>query len=586
MPVTRLPGLPRILRLLALASVAAPTFACSAFAATTPPAPVTAPAHVPPTFTIPLPTLPASARGEMFQNPVIPGFSPDPSIVRVGEDFYLVCSTFEYFPGVPIYHSRDLVNWQLIGHCLARPEQLPLGTCGPSSGIYAPTLRHHDGVFYMITTNYASKGVFYVTATDPRGPWSDPVWLGNTNVDPSLLFDDDGKTYLVHPDGGRYGLIYLMEMDMARGRYAEGQTLPGKFLWAGTGGEYPEGPHLYKINGYYYLMIAEGGTGQQHRQTIARSKSPWGPFWPWENNPILTHRDDHANPISATGHADLVQLADGSWWSVFLGIRPQNGQSHLGRETFLAPVEWTRDAKDSFYDAWPVIGGDRRAHLSGPGPALPRHPFPPAPVRDEFDAPAPGLEWVYLRNPVVENYSLSERPGWLRLQGSAVTLDERASPAALLRRQRHFDLALATRIDFSPTRDGDEAGLTLRLNEALHAELCLRRVDGVTRLLLRRTDRTEKIILHDDALPAATTGPLELHVTADRDTFTFAYVLPDGTRHPAGAVATADLAVEASWQRGITCFTGLMVGVYATGNGQPASAPADFAWFDYRPANP
>lgn len=534
-----------------------------------------------PPFAVPTPEVTRSGRGEAFANPVIPGFSPDPSIVRVGEDFYLVCSTFEYFPGVPIYHSRDLVHWQLINYCLSRPSQLPLGDCAASSGIYAPTLRYHDGTFIMITTNYASKGVFYVTTRDPHGPWSEPVWLGNTNVDPSLLFDDDGRVYLVHPDGGQKGRLYLMEMDLARGGYRAGQTLPGTFLWMGTGGEYPEGPHLYKIRGKYYLMLAEGGTGREHRETIARSDTPWGPYWPWEDNPIMTHRDLPDDPIMATGHADLIELPDGSWWAVTLAIRQKHGQSHLGRESFLAPVEWTTDANPD-RAGWPVVGGNRRVALKGPGPALPRHPFPSKPVRDEFTAKAPNLEWNYIRNPHPEQYDLGARPGWLRLTGTGATLDDRASPTALIRRQRHFAVSFGTRMEFAPQRDGEEAGVTLRLNEALHVELCLRRDSQETRLLLRQTDRTEKEVLHARAVAA---GAVELHVRADRDRFHFSYILPDGTIHAAGSVPTLDLAVEASWERGIPCFTGLMVGVYATGHGQSSVSPADFDWFDYAPSH-
>lgn len=495
-------------------------------------------------FTLPVPETQPIPYGESFSNPVIPGFSPDPSIVRVEDDFYLVCSSFEYFPGVPIYHSKDLVNWELISYCLTRESQLPLGDCAASSGIYAPTLRYHEGVFYMITTNYASDGVFYVTATDPRGEWSEPIWLGNRNVDPSLLFAD-GKIYLVHPDGGEKGIAYLMEIDPFTGRYAEGQQLPGKFLWAGTGGIYLEAPHLYKIGDYYYLMLAEGGTGFEHRETIARSKSPWGPYLPWEINPILTHRDLFDDPIGATGHADLVQLKDGSWWSVFLGIRPRDRRSHLGRESFLAPVEWTKDG-------WPVIGGDRRVSLEMKGPDLPRHPFPKKPERDEFESADLDLEWNYLRNPDLYRYSLSAKPGWLQLRGSSSNLDDRSSPTALLRRLRHFDAEVAATIDFSPQADGEEAGLTFRMNEALHAEIAILRQNGQNRLIVRQTDREKKTILFERKAPA---GPIELSVLADRDTFAFRYATPGKAPKTVATVTTDDLSVEASWDRGITCFT-------------------------------
>lgn len=509
---------------------------------------------------------------ESFTNPIISGFSPDPSITRVGDDFYLITSTFEYFPGVPIYHSRDLVHWELINYVLRRPSQLPLRNCESSSGIYAPVLRYHDGTFYMITTNFAADGVFYVTATDPRGEWSEPVWLGNVNVDPSLLFDDDGKVYLIHPDGGEQGQIFLREMDLANGTYKAEPPHPGKFLWMGTGGAWPEGPHLYKIEDYYYLMMAEGGTGQGHRETIARSKSPWGPYWPWEENPIMTHRDVPDHPIMATGHADMFQIQDGSWWAVFLGVRQKDQKSHLGRESFLTSVTWTDDG-------WPVFGKDRRVPMVMAGPDLPRSAPEAPPVRDSFNAPKLGLEWNYVRNPVMERYSLSARPGWLRLQGVAATFNDLASPTALLRRQRHFDVSFSTLLDFEPTRNGDEAGLSLRLNEEFHVELGVAQQDGKRRIFLRQTFGGDESVHH---LADLGSGPVELRARADRDSYWLSYKAGENVVQ-AGRIATDDLSPEASWGKGIRCFTGVMIGVYATGNGATASAPADFDYFDYAP---
>ena len=532
-----------------------------------------------PGFQLPNPKTTLSARGADFENPVVTGFSPDPSICRVGEDYYMVCSSFEYFPGVPVYHSRDLVNWELISYCLTTPTQLPLNDCLSSSGIYAPTIRYHDGVFYMITTNYADKGQFYVTAGDPRGPWSEPVWLDAMNADPSLLFDDDGKTYVVHPDnfGPRGGLIYLMELDIAKGAYKAGRALPGRLIWTGTGGQYPEGPHLYKIDNLYYLMIAEGGTGIDHRETIARSQAPYGPYVPYENNPILTHRDILANPISSTGHADIVQLPDGSWWGVCLGVRQKDGISPLGRETFLFPVEWTNEG-------WPILGERRRVLTEGPGPALPRSPVPEKPSRDEFASTPLDLEWNYVRNPDLSRYSLIERPGWLRLKGTAVSLDDNASPTALLRRQRHFDLRFGTRLDFQPMQDGEEAGIVLRQTDSLHADFCIVRQNGERRLVLRMTDPRYKKELFNVKAPE---GDIQLSVVADRDNYHFRWATDKDVSGEAGVIPTNELAVEASWDHGgVMCFTGMMIGVYATGNGSDAMVPADFGWFDYEPVNP
>ena len=244
-----------------------------------------------------------------FSNPILSGFYPDPSICRVGDDYYLVNSSFEYFPGVPIFHSKDLVHWRQIGYCLTRKSQVPLDRIQSSGGIYAPTLRYYDGTFYMVTTNVYGGGNFYVTAKNPAGLWSEPVWFHDGGIDPSLFFDDDGKVYYTRHEGMGDGYIAQQFLNLETGRL-EG---PLKNIWRGTGGVWPEGPHLYKIRGKYFLMIAEGGTSYDHMVTIARSDSPFGPFESNPNNPILTHRNRTDHPIQALGHADFVETPDG-WW--------------------------------------------------------------------------------------------------------------------------------------------------------------------------------------------------------------------------------------------------------------------------------
>src|SRR6185312_6704441 len=375
---------------------------------------------------------PASApRITSYRNPVLPGFYPDPSVVRVGEWFYLVNSSFEFFPGVPLHRSRDLVHWEPLGQVLTRDSQLPLGHAGPSGGIFAPTIRYHAGTFYLITTNVSHGGSFFVTATDPAGPWSEPVWLemSGGGIDPSLFFDDDGKVYLTST--GREPGIYAAQIDIATGKLL---TAP-RIVWKGTGGRYAEGPHLYKIAGRYYLMISEGGTEYGHMVTIARATSPWGPFEPCPRNPILTHRNTPlSEPIQATGHADLVEDGEGHWWMVFLGIRPQGGYywHHLGRETFLAPVRW--DAQ-----GWPVVNDGQPIALEMHVQGLPAAPLPTPPVRDDFDGASLGPAWSFLRNPRRTAYSTTERPGWLTLHPEDASLDSEtgSSPAFVGRRQQH-----------------------------------------------------------------------------------------------------------------------------------------------------
>ena len=328
-----------------------------------------------------------------FRNPILPGFYPDPSICRVGEDYYLINSTFEYFPGLPIFHSRDLVHWRQIGHVLTRPSQLNLDGIRPSGGLYAPTLRCHQGTFYVINTmidGKAERGNFIVTAPDITGPWSDPHWIDDApGIDPSLLFDDDGRAWYVgnrhaplagHPD---HCEIWLQELDLQTF-----QLLGEKIvLWDGAlkMANWAEGPHIYKINGLYYLMIAEGGTAHEHSVTIARSAQITGPYEPNLRNPILTHRHLGLNfPIVGTGHADLVETQAGEWWLVCLAMRPYDGYFYnLGRETFLTPVQWE--------DGWPVVNpGVGHVELESPAPNLPEHPWPGLPACDSFEEPDPG----------------------------------------------------------------------------------------------------------------------------------------------------------------------------------------------------
>jgi alpha-N-arabinofuranosidase len=502
-----------------------------------------------------------------YRNPVLSGFYPDPSICRVGDDYYLVTSTFEYFPGVPIFRSRDLRNWRQIGHCLTRDSQLPLQKLKSSKGIFAPTLRYHDGTFYLITTNVDGGGNFYVTAKDPAGPWSEPVWLKETSwgVDPSLLFDDDGRVYYTRQGGGEQGAVYQHELDLARGELS-GEP---KQIWTGTGGVWPEGPHLYKIAGQYYLMIAEGGTGYSHMETVARSASPWGPFEAFSKNPILTHRERSGHAIQATGHADLVQAKDGAWWLVFLGIRPTDGRHHhLGRETFLAPVTWDDEG-------WPVVNGNGTVELDVHAAALPKAaPWPAPAPRDDFDANALGLDWNFVRNPVPESFSLAARPGFLRLVGSAASLDEVSQPAFVGRRQRHFRCRASASLEFQPQRESEVAGLVVRANESNHYDLLVVASGGARKAELRaRVGGNSRIVAE---LPLAP-GPVQLSIEAHAGQYEFFAGAGEALRS-LGTLATAPLSSEAAGG-----FTGVYFGMYASSGQSGPAAPADFDWFEYQP---
>lgn len=486
----------------------------------------------------------------------------------MGGDYYLATSSFEYFPGVPLFHSRDLVHFRAIGHALTTARALPLEIAKSSEGIFAPTLRYHAGTFYLVTTNVSGGGNFYVTAERPEGPWSDPVWLPEDDgwMDPSLFFDDDGKVYFTRHGGGERGGIYQTELDLERGKLRG----PTRLIWAGTGGIWPEGPHLYRRGGAYYLMIAEGGTAYGHGVTLARAPSPYGPFEPCPRNPILTHAPRPAHPIQATGHADWVTTPDGHDFLVFLGIRPVSGQHHhLGRETFLAPMTWEPDG-------FPLVNGGRPVELSMTAEGLPPDaPFPAPDARDDFASSTLAREWNFIRNPRAEHWSLSARPGFLRLSGTRASLDSVTSPAFVGRRQQHFVCRACALLEFHPGSDGEEAGLTLRANEANHYDLCVVRAGERRRVRLRVRVAGQARVLAELEAPD---GPLVLCIDAERERYDFSVAALGGEARSLGSASPVPLSSESAGG-----FTGVYIGMYASTLADTPMPPADFDWFEYRP---
>lgn len=513
-----------------------------------------------------------------YTNPILPGFYPDPSVTRAGDDFYLVNSSFEYFPGVPIFHSRDLLHWEQIGHVLDRLSQLDLRNRLSSDGIYAPTIRHHDGVFYMITTDVRGIGNFYVTATDPAGPWSDPIRIPYGGIDPSLFFDDDGKVYVTAQQGAdddSHAIQY--EIDIATGQALSEPVV----IWRGDGGPWTEGPHLYKIRGTYYIMSASGGTAKEHREIIGRGSGPYGPFELYPE-PILTHRClDH--PIQYLGHADLIEDPNGDWWAVFLGVRlVGSGYSVLGRETFLAPVIWNEDG-------WPMI--DNNEGLVQLEMSVPRVPgaglgsgsgsgqkavgkVSPT-EKDDFEGNLLSPSWTFLRNPAEDSWSLSERPGWLALRGQAAGLNDVAPVAFVGRRQQRVEAEWNTLLQFKGIRDGEEAGLCARRDEAAHYEVVLTRDNGQNKVVARLTVRGETRIA---VIVPVYTDYVYLKIRSDEKRYTLYYSLA-GRQWTELAAETA-LALSPEDVAGKICFTGVVVGLYAAGNGKPCAAPAYFDWFE------
>ena len=511
-----------------------------------------------------------------FRNPILSGCYPDPSICRVDDDYYLLTSSFEYFPGLPVFHSRDLIHWHQIGHVIDRTSHLRLENVRPSGGLYAPTIRYSQGTFYVINTLVDGKlesGNFIVTADDPAGPWSEPHWLELApGFDPSLFFDDDGRVWYTgnrlaaHSMYEGHTEIWLQELDI-KTFHLLGEP---KVLWDGAvkGAVWAEAPHLYKIKGCYYLLIAEGGTAHDHAVTVARSNKVTGPYRANPRNPILTHRHlGLSYPIVGTGHADLVETQTGEWWIVLLAMRPYGGYFYnLGRETFLAPVVWE--------DGWPVVSaGTGRVEFYYPVPNLPEQPWPAMPTCDHFDLSDLAMEWNVLRTPYDEFWSLDERPGYLRLKLRPQNLSERTTPSFVGRRQQHIHFRAEVAFEFNPLTEHECAGLVLLQNPDFYIQLIVtKRIDNILRLV-KRENGVDKILVQNAVSP----GPLYLKIEADNQALKFFttseqdkwYLIAEGVD---GRFLSTPVAGG---------FVGTYIGMYASSNGQPSTNTADFDWFKY-----
>jgi alpha-N-arabinofuranosidase len=512
----------------------------------------------------------------MIRNPILPGFYPDPSICRVGEDYYLVTSTFEYFPGLPIFHSRDLVHWQQIGHVLERKSQLPLEGIRSSGGLYAPTIRYSDGVFYVANTLVDGKtrsGNFIVTATNPAGPWSEPHWLDNApGFDPSLFFDDDGRVWFT---GNRmaeqsqyegHTEIWLQELDIINMRLIGEKHV----LWDGAfkRAVWAEAPHIYKIIDWYYLMIAEGGTAHNHAVTIARSHKITGPYEVNLRNPILTHRHlGQDYPIVGTGHADLVDTPSGEWWMVLLAMRPYGGYFYnLGRETFIAPVRWEEE--------WPVVSpGTGRVEFEYPAPNLPTSPWPVTPSCEDFEGPPLALHWNFLRTSPEEYLSLNEKPGYLRLHLRPQRLAELSNPSLVARRQQYICFRATTAMEFLPQSENECAGLALIQNNDFHFLFVVTDRGGPVLQLIRRAAGKEELISQQ----AVSAERFYLKIEAVEQSYQFYYSkAPHEWQKLAGDVDGRILSTPVAGG-----FLGTYIGMYASSNGKSSTNQADFDWFEY-----
>ncbi len=421
------------------------------------------------------------------KNPIMPGFYPDPSICAVGDDYYLVNSSFAYFPGLPLMHSKDLVHFEQIGNVLDRPSQLPLPGAGVSQGLFAPTIRYHEGTFYVICTNVTWGGNFVVTAQNPEGPWSEPHYLeGADGIDPSLFFDEDGKCYYIgthpNPDGVKYNgdwFIYVQELDVKNWKMVGEQHN----VWNGAlkGVHWPEGPHLYKIGEYYYILHAEGGTGPEHAVSVARSKEVFGPYENNFCNPILTHRHlGQQYPIKYVGHADLIQTPKGEWYMTMLAVRPKECFTTMGRETFLAKVTWEND--------WPVVNAGVGTLTDVVAVDLPQwEPEKDASsytVRTGHKTCVPGSsrsydfkamkelgdEFMTLRAPLADRMKLVSGEG-LKLCFDKEPLTGKGVPSYVCIRQQHHCFTVSAKLKASEVTGENAAGLVLFQNEFYHLKV-------------------------------------------------------------------------------------------------------------------
>jgi alpha-N-arabinofuranosidase len=461
-----------------------------------------------------------------YRNPILPGYFPDPSITRVGDKFYLVNSSFAHWPGIPIHESSDLVHWKLVGHALNDPAKVTYDGLDISRGVFAPAIDHHDGTFYIINTLVDAGGNFFVTSKNPGGPYSDPVFLAFDGIDPAFFFDDDGKAYVINNgppnrkplyDGHR--AIWMQEFDIKAQKLVGprkvivdgGVDIAKKPIWI-------EGPHIYKIDGTYFLLCAEGGTGAMHSEVVFRSKSPWGPWQPYAGNPILTQRDLDSNrpdPVTSTGHADLVQKPDGSWWAVFLGTRPYKDDSYnTGRETFLLPVTWK--------DGWPVILPQGVAvPLTVPMPGMTKNSGADAQFsmtkRDEFSGKTLGPEWLQIYVPKKTWYSLSQDSLWLDAQPA--NLDAKLNTSFLARRQQ--DIRFEARTEVGDLASGIAAGLAAYQNANHWYFFGTRGSGDEQKLFLERRAGDETAVVAETDIVLK--RPLRLRISGDGAKYSFHY---------------------------------------------------------------
>jgi len=537
---------------------------------------------------------------DTFINPIINGGYPDPSIVRVENDFYIVNSSFEYFPALPIHHSKDLVNWELIGYGIDRPSQgtgkVNLYDVQQQGGIHAPSIRYHDGLFYIVTTNVyspvdKSKPTemvnFILTAKNPAGPWSDPYVIeGAPGIDPDIFFDDNGKVWFVgthdtgNPNKNGIGEIWIQELDLNNWKL-KGQR---HSIWRGAcGGCCVEGPHIYKQYGRYYLMVAEGGTSYNHAVMIASSKNIKGPYDSNPKNPILTSRHlSNNNWVHSTGHADLVQLKDNRWYMVSLGIRNEmDSTSNMGRETHLMPVVW-EEAWDNWVEVekgrwepviikWPVVAPNTgKVERNTSIPFLEKKQNINYSFYDDFTSSKLDLQWNFRRVPRENTYELNSKNKTLKLNLSPESFELRSQYNLMGFRQKETEFEYSSSMNFKPKKNFSEAGLSIFSQDDNYINFTVKKHNNKTLLNLSVKPRDQKLDIIK-SIPLKYNENIILKIVSKDNKYIYYYSLDDGNSFDVFTETGANLVLCKG-------YIGTNLGLYASSNGYKTKEYAEFEW--------
>ncbi len=501
-----------------------------------------------------------------YSNPVRRGFYPDPSVIRVGGDFYMVNSSFQYFPCIPISHSKDMVHWETVGHAITNPDYIDLSGILDSRGIWAPDIFHDEknGVFYITATirlndweNPARKQII-MSSDRPEGPYSKPVWLDINNIDPSLFFDDDGRKYIIT---AKAATAYELNDQCTK-------VISGpKVVWGGTGERCAEGPHIMKHGGYYYAILAEGGTGYGHGINVARSKELFGKYEECPYNPVMRQLDPE-KPLQRAGHGKLVDDPNGDWWAFYLcGRRNLGNYTTLGRESALDPVTWTDDG-------WFLINDGKGPSETRTAPKLPAFKGEPENFYDDFDSDKLNLEWEFVRNPSAKHISLNgEKPSCLRLYTAPGAMCDAGAKNILVHRESEFKYTADTVLEFEP-QDGTRVGMTCYYSTATYIRFNVTKRKNKKILELVVNQNRGEFVTAETEIPR---GKIFLRIKTDRQTRTFLYSTDGKSYKELGTVTPCTFLCDEGVPEDRKRHTGTMVGVFAHSDG--AKVPADFDYF-------